>query len=272
MMLKEFMQHHPIKVMGVLNVTPDSFFDGGRYSHLAGAVEQAEKMAQAGASIIDVGGESTRPDAVQISVDEELDRVIPLVEALRSFDVLISIDTSKAEVMSEAVKAGAGMINDVYALRQPGALAMAAKLGVPVCLMHMQGEPRSMQASPWYADVVGEVSDFLRKRADSCIKAGIERGNIYLDPGFGFGKSLGHNLSLLKHLNEITALGYPVLAGLSRKSMLAAILNVDVSERLIGSLALATVAVMKGASVVRVHDVNETMQIVKICESVMQAE
>jgi len=266
------MQHQPIKVMGVLNITPDSFFDGGRYTRLSAAIEQAEKMVQAGASIIDIGGESTRPDALQISVDEELDRVIPLIETLRSLDVLISIDTSKAQVMSEAVKAGARMINDVYALRQPGALATAAKLGVPVCLMHMQGEPRSMQASPQYTDVIDEVSNFLRERVDSCIKAGIARDNIYLDPGFGFGKSLEHNLSLLKYLNKIVELDYPVLVGLSRKSMLAAILNVDVTERLIGSLALATVAVMNGASIVRVHDVGETMQVVKICESVMQAE
>lgn len=261
------------KIMGVLNVTPDSFFDGGRFTRVSSAVEQALQLANAGASIIDIGGESTRPGAELVSLDEELKRVIPVIEALRKqSNVLISIDTSKPEVMAQAVTAGANIINDVYALRLPGALQTAAELDVPVCLMHMLGEPRSMQKNPQYHNVVNEVLAFLQDRVKCCIDAGIKAENICLDPGFGFGKTLTHNLSLLKHLDKFVKTGYPVLAGMSRKSMLAGILNAAPEDRLVGSLALATIAVMKGASIIRVHDVDETAQVVKVCESVMQAE
>lgn len=262
-----------IKIMGVLNVTPDSFFDGGQYTHVNAAVEQAMKMVHAGADIIDIGGESTRPDADVVSLDEELNRVIPVIEALRSkSNVSISIDTSKPEVMTQAVKAGANILNDVCALRQSGALEVAAELNVPVCLMHMLGEPRSMQKDPKYNDVVAEVAAFLNDRVECCIKAGIKRENIWLDPGFGFGKTLQHNLSLLKHLDAFVKTGYPILVGVSRKSMLAGILNVDADERLVGSLALASLAMMKGASIMRVHDVKETLQVIRVCEAVSSAE
>jgi len=266
------MENTQIKIMGVLNVTPDSFFDGGKYTHVSTAVDQAVQLINAGASIIDIGGESTRPGADSVDVDEELNRVIPVIESLRKqSSIPISIDTSKPEVMIQAVNAGANIINDVCALSQPGAIQSAAELNVPVCLMHMLGEPRSMQKDPQYNDVVREVSVFLQDRVKCCINAGIKTENIWLDPGFGFGKTLGHNLSLLKHLNEFVKTGYPVLVGMSRKSMLAGILNAQPHDRLVGSLALATIAIMNGASIVRVHDVNETAQIVKVCEAVMQA-
>jgi len=262
-----------IQIMGVLNVTPDSFFDGGQYTQVSNAIEQALKMENAGASIIDIGGESTRPGAALVSLDEELNRVIPVIEGLRNqSDVSISIDTSKPEVMSEAVQAGANIINDVCALRQPGALQTAADLNVPVCLMHMLGEPRSMQKDPIYTDVVSEVNAFLLDRVEICNRAGIKQENIWLDPGFGFGKTLQHNLSLLKHLNVFVESGFPILVGVSRKSMLAAILDVDLDERLLGSLALATAAMMKGATILRVHDVKETKQVVQVCEALLQAD
>jgi len=261
-----------VEIMGVLNVTPDSFFDGGQYTRISTAVDQALSMVKAGASIIDIGGESTRPGAESVSLDEEMSRVIPVIEALRNqSDITISIDTSKPEVMTQAINAGANIINDVYALQQPGALEAVAALNVPVCLMHMLGEPRSMQKDPRYENVVSEVSVFLKDRVKDCINAGIKTENIWLDPGFGFGKALGHNLSLLKHLCEFVKMGHPILVGMSRKSMLAGILNVKAEDRLVGSLALATIAIMNGASIVRVHDVSETAQIVKVCEAVMQA-
>lgn len=266
------MKKNDVRVMGVLNVTPDSFYDGGLRVDASEAVAHAIKMVESGASILDVGGESTRPGAKEVGIDEELGRVIPVIEALtKSVDVSISIDTSKAVVMREAVNAGATMVNDVFALRQPGALMAAAELGVPVCLMHMQGSPRSMQHQPNYVDVEIEVVAFLRARIKACLAAGIKLDNIILDPGFGFGKSLAHNLTLMRKLKSIVDIGVPVLVGVSRKSMLSEILNAEVDQRLVGSLALATIAIMEGASIVRVHDVEETVQVVKVCDAVMNA-
>jgi dihydropteroate synthase len=229
----------------------------------------AHHMAAAGADIIDIGGESTRPGAAKVSVQQELDRVIPVIETLwAETRIPVSIDTNKPEVMKAAADAGAGLINDVFALRRPGALKMAASLGLPVCLMHMQGEPESMQREPSYDDVTAEISDFLLGRARACEEAGIPRQNILLDPGFGFGKKLNHNLELLRNLPALVESGYPVLAGLSRKSMLGAITGRDVEQRLAGSLALAMLAIQKGAAIVRVHDVAETRDVIKALSAV----
>ncbi len=261
------------RIMGILNITPDSFSDGGKFFSPARAIDRAAAMRAEGADIIDVGGESTRPGAGAISEVEELERVIPVIEALRErFPTPISIDTSKPGVMREAVRAGAALINDVRALREPGALETAAELGVPVCLMHMQGRPRTMQQAPHYNDVVAEVAAFLRQRVEACRKAGIPDEAIILDPGFGFGKTLRHNLLLLRNLEVLAALGFPVLVGLSRKSMLGALLGAAVEERLPGSLALATVALMKGATIVRVHDVAETRQVAEVCHALKQLD
>ncbi|MGB0496187.1 MAG: dihydropteroate synthase [Kangiellaceae bacterium] len=244
--------------MGILNITPDSFSDGSQYNSLQGAIERAELMLESGIDIFDIGGESTRPGAQEVSAQEEIDRVIPVIEALAQFNKPISIDTSKAKVMQVAVKSGAGMINDVRALQEEGALDMAAKLQVPVCLMHMQGAPRSMQQAPSYQDVVSDISEFLMHRVVSCEKAGISKDLISLDPGFGFGKTLEHNLQLLHCLDKVVDLGFPVLAGLSRKSMLGQITGKNVDQRLSSSLAVALLAMQKGAKIVRVHDVAET--------------
>ena len=253
------------QVMGILNVTPDSFSDGGSFNRFDDAVKQATQMAADGAAIIDIGGESTRPDAATVSIDEELHRVIPVIEALvKEIDVPISIDTSKPEVMTAAVEAGAGMINDVNGLQAPGALEQAAVLNVPLCLMHMQGEPRTMQQAPTYDDVVEEVYAFLEQRIEACTAAGVARENIIVDPGFGFGKTLAHNLELLNRLARFRDLGVPVLAGISRKSMIGKITERDVGERLAGSLAAATLATWLGASIIRVHDVKETVDAVAI--------
>jgi dihydropteroate synthase len=261
------------RVMGILNVTPDSFSDGGRFFGRDQAVEQALRMQEEGAAIIDIGGESTRPGAGDVSVEQELERVLPLVEALAPvLEVPISVDTSKPEVMQAAVAAGAGMINDVYALRRDGALATAAALAVPVCLMHMQGEPRSMQQAPEYTDVVAEVRGFLLEQVYRCEAAGIPRQRLLLDPGFGFGKSLAHNLGLLKHLPELVAEGMPVLVGMSRKSMIGAVLDVPLEARLHGSVAAATLAAWMGAKVIRVHDVRETVEAMKMVAAVMEGE
>lgn len=252
-------------VMGVLNLTPDSFSDGGEWTGPDRALSHALDMVALGADLIDVGGESTRPGAADVPPGEELDRVIPLIERLAGeTGAPISIDTSKPEVMRAAVAAGAGMINDVYALRREGALEAAAALQVPVCLMHMQGEPRDMQKDPHYSDVVGEVRDFLAGRAQACRDAGIEPDRIVVDPGFGFGKSLAHNLALLRGLPELASLGYPVLVGLSRKSMLGTITGRAAGERVAASVAAALLAVQKGASIVRVHDVAETADALKV--------
>jgi dihydropteroate synthase len=261
------------QVMGILNVTPDSFSDGGRFVARDAALRQARAMVEEGAAIVDVGGESTRPGAAGVSAAEELDRVIPVIEALHAeLPVVISVDTSKPEVMRAAVAAGAGMINDVRALRAPGALQAAAAAGVPVCLMHMQGEPRSMQVQPAYADVVGDVRAFLLERAAACRAAGIPAGRIVLDPGFGFGKTVGHNLSLLKHLPDLCEASYPVMAGLSRKSLIGALLDLPVDRRESPSVVLALLAVTAGARIVRVHDVAATMQALRLWQAVRDAD
>ena len=260
------------KIMGVLNVTPDSFSDGGRYLDAAAAINQAQRLVEAGADIIDIGGESTRPGAEPVPAEEELRRVIPVIEALRdNVGRLVSIDTSKPEVMRAAVLAGAGMINDVAALRANGAAETAAELDVPVCLMHMKGEPRSMQLNPQYRDVVKEVTAFLLERAHAAEQAGVRRNNIFLDPGFGFGKTLDHNLALLRQLDVLVATGYPVLVGMSRKAMIGALLDTPVDDRVFGSITLAAIAAMKGAAVIRVHDVKPTRDALKICGAVMTA-
>ncbi len=251
--------------MGILNVTPDSFSDGGRYSTVARAVDQARIMISQGADFIDVGGESTRPGAPEVSEGEELARVIPVIEAIKQkFDVVVSVDTSKAAVMTAATAAGAALINDVRALQQPHALTAAAEADVPVCLMHMQGSPDTMQIKPGYNDVVAEVRGFLQARINACLDAGIKKTNIIVDPGFGFGKTLAHNYRLLAELSSIQALGFPVLVGMSRKSMVGNVLNNKIDERLAGSLALATLAAQANADIIRVHDVAETVDIVRI--------
>ena len=255
-------------VMGILNVTPDSFSDGGVFLSCEDAVAHARCMVGDGAGIIDVGGESTRPGAQAVSVQQELDRVIPVIEVLRNeIPVPISVDTAKPEVMRAAIAAGAGFINDVQALRAEGALTAAAALNVPVCLMHMRGEPRTLQDEPRYADVVGEVRDFLKQRLDACVRAGIPRARLVIDPGFGFGKTLEHNLALLRGLREFTALGVPVLAGLSRKSMIGKALGLPLGQRLHASVALALLAVQNGASIVRTHDVGPTLEAIRMLEA-----
>jgi len=257
-------------IMGILNVTPDSFSDGGLYHCVDSALQQAEKMHMAGAQIIDIGGESTRPGAQAVSAEEELDRVIPIIEKLhQQLDVIISIDSSKAEVMTAAAAAGAGMINDVMALRADSALDAAVKTGLPVCLMHMQGEPRTMQTEPQYDNVISEVELFLQQQAERCIAAGINKNQIIIDPGFGFGKTLEHNISLFKHLKQLQELAYPVLVGASRKSMLGQITGKAVEDRLAGSLALAAMATINGAQIIRVHDVAETIDVVKVTKAIM---
>jgi dihydropteroate synthase len=262
----------PARIMGVLNVTPDSFSDGGRYERLDSAIAGAREMLAEGADIIDVGGESTRPGAQPMSVASELDRVIPVIEAIRDEPgVAVSIDTSKPRVMEAAVAAGAGMINDVMALRVEGAIETARDLQVPVCLMHMQGSPRTMQKDPRYDDVVSEVREFLLRRTDACLAAGLDEKNLIIDPGFGFGKTLGHNLALLAHLEVLVETGFPVLVGLSRKSMIAAMLDRPVDKRVAASAALALVAVQKGARMVRVHDVAETADVLRIAAWVATA-
>jgi len=252
-------------VMGILNVTPDSFSDGGQFRSTASAVEYAERMVKEGAGIIDIGGESTRPGARVVSEDEELERVIPVIEAIRRRSgVPISVDTSKPAVMRQAIAAGAGMINDVRALRSPGALEAACQLDVPVCIMHMQGEPGSMQNSPEYSDVVGEVLDFLAQGAARCLAGGMSRERIIIDPGFGFGKRLEHNLDLMRHLPRFVALGFPVLVGVSRKSMIGAITGRPANERLYGSLGMAAYAALSGAAILRVHDVRATVDVLRV--------
>ncbi len=256
-------------VMGILNVTPDSFSDGGRYTAVDSALRQALSMVEQGAHIIDIGGESTRPGAQPVDAAQEMQRVLPVIEALREHsDIPISIDTSKPPVMRSAVEAGATLVNDVNALRADGAIAACAQLQVPVCLMHMQGEPRTMQQSPHYDDVVEEVKSFLQQRAEACIGAGIDATHIVLDPGFGFGKTLEHNLTLLTGLQHICGLNYPVLAGLSRKSMFAAILDRPGAERpeqrVSASVAAAILAFQQGARWFRVHDVEVTVDALKV--------
>lgn len=260
-------------VMGILNVTPDSFSDGGRFSQLDAALRHAEAMVAAGATLIDVGGESTRPGARAVSPLEELERVAPIVERIhRELDVIISVDTSTPAVMRETARLGAGLINDVRSLQRDGALDAAAATGLPVCLMHMLGEPGTMQDDPRYDDLVGEVKDFLAGRMAQCAAVGIAHERIILDPGFGFAKTLQHNLSLFKHMETLHALGRPLLVGVSRKSMIGLALNRPVGERLHGGLALAALAVVKGARILRVHDVAETIDVVRMIAAVESAE
>ena len=260
------------RVMGILNVTPDSFSDGGDFCSREAALERAQAMVEAGASLIDIGGESTRPGAPPVALKEELARVIPVVAALaETLRVPVSVDTSKPEVMREAVAAGAGMINDVCALRAPGALEAAAGLGVPVCLMHMVGEPRTMQAAPSYADVVAEVRAFLVRRMECCIGAGIPRERLVIDPGFGFGKTLEHNLCLLAHLEVLAGLGVPLMVGLSRKSMLGVLTGRPIDGRLAASVTAALLAAERGARILRVHDVAETRDALLVWEAVRGA-
>lgn len=257
------------KVMGVLNITPDSFSDGGHYLALETALRRAETMLAEGAAIIDVGGESTRPGALPVSAQEELDRVLPVVERLvREIPIPISVDTSKPEVIREAARIGAGMINDVRALCLPGALEAAAASSLPVCLMHMQGNPSTMQKEPYYADVLAEVRAFLIERVGACERAGISREQILVDPGFGFGKTLDHNLMLLRHLKHFTGLAAGVMVGLSRKSIIGLLLDAPIDKRMAGSLAAAVIAAWQGACIVRVHDVRETVQALRICAAV----
>ena len=257
-------------VMGVLNVTPDSFSDGGRFAAVEAAVAHGLKLVEEGAAILDIGGESTRPGAAPVSIDEELRRVVPVVERLAhglreaGVHAVISVDTSKPEVMRAAVGAGAGLINDVRSLIEPGALETVAASGCAVCLMHMQGDPRTMQRAPSYVDVVKEVKAFLLERVQRCLAAGVAPGRVAIDPGFGFGKTAEHNLELLRHLGELAGEGWPVLVGLSRKSIVGTLTGRGAGERVYGSVALAVLAALNGARIVRAHDVAATVDALKI--------
>lgn len=263
---------HP-HVMGILNVTPDSFSDGGKHNQLNDAVKHANAMINAGATIVDVGGESTRPGASEVSVDEELSRVIPVVEAVaQRFEVWVSVDTSKPEVIRESARAGAHIINDIRSLSEPGALEAAAQTGLPVCLMHMQGEPRTMQNAPHYDDVFESVKRYFVEQIARCEAAGIAKENLLLDPGFGFGKNLHHNYQLLARLSEFHHFELPLLVGMSRKSMVGQLLNVGPTERLSGSLACAVIAAMQGANIIRVHDVKETVEAMRVVEATLSAK
>ena len=265
-------------VMGILNVTPDSFSDGGQfYQHnvltIDSVMRKAEQMIKDGAKILDIGGESTRPGAAPVSTQEEMDRVLPVIERLSQFDSILSLDSSDPQVIEAAVGMGIGLINDVRALRKEGAIEVAAKSGLPVCLMHMQGDsPQTMQQKPHYASVVDEVIAFLNNQVDRCMHAGIEKKNILLDPGFGFGKTLRHNLSLLNRLDQLVALGYPVLSGTSRKSMLGLITGREPEQRLAASLSSAIIAAQKGAAIIRVHDVAETVDALNVWKATCEEQ
>lgn len=260
------------QIMGILNFTPDSFSDSGQFFSLDKALFQVEKMLKEGATIIDIGGESTRPMAEEVSEAEELQRVIPLVEAVQKrFDCWISVDTSKAIVMQEAAKVGMDLINDIRALHEPGALEIAGQLNLPTCIMHMQGQPRTMQTNPHYDDVVQDVYQFLNDRTQACLAAGIAKENIIWDMGFGFGKTVQHNYKLLQQLADFCESGYPVLAGLSRKSMIGAVLDKPVTERVVGSVAGALIAAQNGATILRVHDVAATADALKVWKATQQA-
>lgn len=261
------------QVMGILNVTPDSFSDGGNHNNLDKALQHAQSMLSAGATLIDIGGESTRPGAAQVSEQEELDRVVPVVEALaKRFDVWLSLDTSKAAVITESAQAGAHLINDIRSLQEPGALDAAAKTGLPVCLMHMQGQPQSMQQSPHYDDLLADVNQFFEHHIARCVAAGIAKSKLLLDPGFGFGKNLAHNYQLLARLAELHHFELPLLVGMSRKSMVGQLLHVPPQQRVIGSVACAVIAAMQGAQIVRVHDVKETVEAMRIVEATLSAK
>jgi dihydropteroate synthase len=257
------------QVMGIVNITPDSFSDGGKYHQLESALRHVESMIEAGTAIIDIGGESTRPGAADVNVEKELARVIPVIAAIRQrFDCWISIDTSKALVMTEAVNAGADLINDVRALQEVGALDAAAKANVPICLMHMQGQPRTMQSDPHYVDLITDVNRFFNERIQACEQYGIARQQLILDPGFGFGKTMAHNYQLLAQLEQFHQFGLPLLAGMSRKSMISKLLNKPPMDCVAGSLACATIAAMKGAQIIRVHDAQETIDVIQVCNIV----
>jgi len=255
-------------VMGVVNVTPDSFYDGGRYGTPQAAIAQARRLAEEGADLLDVGGESSRPGAAPVTAEEELARILPVLEGIAGLEVPVSVDTTKPEVMRTALAHGAAMVNDITALASPGAVELVAAADAAVCLMHMQGSPRTMQAEPTYADVVVEVRDFLAGRAAGCVAAGIARDRIVVDPGFGFGKTVAHNLALLARLGEIAALGFPVLAGWSRKSSLGRITGRPADDRLAASVAAAMLAVQRGARIVRVHDVAATRDALAVLAAV----
>lgn len=258
-------------VMGILNVTPDSFSDGGKFTHFEHALKQVQQMIDAGATIIDIGGESTRPGAADVSESDELARVIPILKAIKqNFDVLVSIDTSKAVVMKAAIDNGADIINDVRALQNEGCLDVVANSTVPVCLMHMQGLPRTMQNKPSYDDVIEDIIDFFEQRIQACLAIGIARERLIVDPGFGFGKTLSQNFKLLANLSKFTKLACPILAGISRKSMIGNLLNRDVEQRLAGSLSAAILAAQQGAHIIRVHDVEETVDALKVLNAVAE--
>lgn len=260
------------QIMGILNFTPDSFSDSGQFFQLDKALFHAEKMINEGATMIDIGGESTRPMADEVSEQEELQRVVPLVEAVRQrFDCWISVDTSKACVMREAAKVGMDLINDIRALQEPDALQTAAALDLPVCIMHMQGQPRTMQVAPHYDDVVQEVLNFLQQRTAACLAAGVKKQHLIWDMGFGFGKTVQHNYQLLQQLNRFTQAGFPVLAGLSRKSMIGAVLDKTVEQRVFGSAAAALIAAQNGTQILRVHDVAATADMIKIWQATINA-
>lgn len=257
--------------MGILNVTPDSFSDGGKFSHFDNALTQVETMIQSGADIIDIGGESTRPGAADVSEQDEIERVIPLLKAIKeNFDVLVSIDTSKAKVMKESIAYGADIINDVRALQNEGCLAVLAQCDIPVCLMHMQGMPRTMQKMPQYNNIIADIKTFFNERIIACEQAGIAKNRLILDPGFGFGKTLTQNYQLLAQLAQFKTLGLPLLSGTSRKSMIGNLLNREVTERLAGSVTTAIIAMQQGATTIRVHDVKETVDALKILQAVAQ--
>ena len=269
--MTEWLKTKKCLIMGVMNVTPDSFSDGGRLNSLDKALAHADQLIAEGADILDVGGESTRPGAQPVGLAEELDRVIPVIQKLKTeFNIKVSVDTSKAEVMQEAITVGVDMFNDVTALSDPGSLGVVANSQLPICVMHMQGEPRTMQANPYYQNVVLEVSQFLSNIAEKCEVAGVRPENIILDPGLGFGKELEHNLRLLASVSDLCKLGYPVLIGGSRKSMLGQLLNRPVDERMPASVALAAQAALNGATIVRVHDVQATYDAVRLVEAVAQ--
>ena len=267
--LQQFLSENRPLVMGILNTTPDSFSDGGRFNSTSAAVDHALRMVAQGADMVDIGGESTRPGATPVTLAEEISRVIPVIEKIRQQSaVFISVDTSKPELMSLAIHAGANMVNDVLALQAPGAVDICAQHKVAVCLMHMQGEPRSMQHQPQYENVLLEIKTFLQQRVSDCVQAGIATENIVIDPGFGFGKSLQHNLLLLKKLDELAVIQQPIMVGLSRKSMFGKLLNVEVHERLPASLAAAVLAYTNGARIFRVHDVKATLDVLRVCHAV----
>ncbi len=256
------------QIMGILNITPDSFSDGGKFNQFNDAMDHVQSMIMAGATIIDIGGESTRPGAAEVSLNDELNRVIPLIKAIReNFDVWISLDTNKTAVMIAGIEAGIDIVNDIRALQDDDALEVVANANIPVCIMHMKGQPRTMQNNPQYHDVLQEVCDFLQQRIDVCIAAGINKRNIIIDPGFGFGKTIEHNYHLLAHFKHFHQFGVPVLAGMSRKSMITKLLGKPTSEAIVGSVVCATLAAQQGAQIIRVHDVVATQDALRVLKA-----